>query len=191
MIRIISRDAVFSRMLGILFSGGARVTVSGRAGDVTNSGVCLWDEESMGAPPSELPSSCIVITADENLELTRGVPRVLRPFKLDEFKSYVLEFMRAAGKETEQFYFDDASSSVSYAGNSVKFSPAEYLLLRKLYDADGELVSKEDAASVFDSEESNVLEVYVYYLRKKLKKLPRKTEIVTVRGKGYILKKEI
>ena len=31
----------------------------------------------------------------------------------------------------------------------------------------------------------------IYYLRQKLKKLPRRPEIVTVRGKGYILKKEI
>lgn len=189
MIRIISRDAVFSRMLCILFLREGPVAVSARADDLPKNGVCLWDEDSMGMPEADLPGSFIVITSKENLSLAHGIPCILRPFKLDEFKNYVLEYMRAEGNFDEKLCFDDESASVSFEGATVKFSPAEYLLLRKLYDADGEIVSKEDAVSVFDSEESNVLEVYVYYLRKKLKKLPCKPEIITVRGKGYVLKK--
>lgn len=189
MIRIISRDAVFSRMLTILFSGEARVTVSDRASDVSQNIICLWDEESMGTPQVELPSSCIVITPDENLVLPHGTRRVFRPFKLDELKKHVLGYIREGEYVTKEFSFDDESSSVIFADVTVKLSPAEYLLLRKLYEADGELVSKEEALNVFDSDESNVLEVYIYYLRKKLKKLPCKPEITTVRGKGYILKK--
>ena len=189
MIRIISRDAVFSRMLCILFSGETQVTVSGRADDITDGSVCLWDEYSMGIPESVLPAFSIVITFDEELAANYDVPCVLRPFKLDEFKDYVLGLVRSGGNAGREIYLDDKTSSASIEGVTVKFSPSEYLLLRKLYDADGKLVSKEEAVSVFESEESNVLEVYVYYLRQKLKKLPRRIEIVTVRGKGYILKK--
>ena len=189
MIRIISRDAVFSRMLCILFSGEARTAVSTHAESVYGGDVYLWDADSMGVPLFEIPHHFIVVSSDENISLPPETPLVFRPFKLDEFKKYVLEFLALGRDEKKELCFDDMSFSVSFDGTEVKFSKTEYMLLRKLYDADGELVSKEDAVSVFDSEESNVLEVYIYYLRKKLKKLPCKPEIVTVRGKGYILKK--
>lgn len=43
----------------------------------------------------------------------------------------------------------------------------------------------------FDSEaEANHVEVYISFLRKKLKYLGSKTSIVTVRGVGYSLKEE-
>ena len=189
MIRIISRDAVFSRMLSILFSEEAKVVLSESADDLYDGSICLWDENSMGMPESDLPAASVIITFDEECAAQYNAHCVLRPFKLDEFKSFVLDHINSEENEAESLYFEDESTSVSLDGVKVKFSPAEYLLLKKLYDADGQLVSKEEAISVFESEESNVLEVYVYYLRKKLKKLPRRPEIVTVRGKGYILKK--
>ena len=188
MIRIISRDAVFSRMLSVLFSGEETVMVSARAADAKKEGFCLWDAESMGDPDINDHSALVVLTFDDKADPSLKFPCVVRPFKLDDFKKYVLDLVRSGGM-MRQICFDDETTSVSSEGVTVKFSPAEYLLLRKFYDAAGQLVSKEEALSVFESEESNVLEVYVYYLRQKLKKLPRHPEITTVRGKGYILKK--
>jgi len=80
---------------------------------------------------------------------------------------------------------DTALGLVSVAGRLVTLSPTEYALLVVLAGQSGQPVSSDQlAAAVWDQpRSSNVVEVYVGYLRRKL----GADRIRTVRGAGYAL----
>lgn len=82
----------------------------------------------------------------------------------------------------------DGSRSVTTGGKALVLSPREYLLFKYLYEKGGTPVSREEAAlAVWGKVPSgtNVVDVYVYYLREKLEKTFGDKVIHTVRGKGY------
>jgi two-component system response regulator QseB len=80
---------------------------------------------------------------------------------------------------------DTALGLVSVAGQLVTLSPTEYALLVTLASQPGQPVSQDDltAAVWGQARSSNVVEVYIGYLRRKL----GPDRIRTVRGAGYVL----
>ncbi len=73
-------------------------------------------------------------------------------------------------------------------GKSVEFSPKEFRLLILLLDNRGKTVEKSEIRSaVFGDSDSNCVEVYINYLRKKLEPFGNDCRIRTVRGKGYTI----
>lgn len=124
---------------------------------------------------------------------------LIKPFATDEFVSRV----RALGRRCESRYieekmqiasllFDPLQCEAVYSDKKVKFTLKEAQLLAYLLRNRGQVLSKEqimDRVWGYDSEvEPNSVELYVYYLRKKL--LPEECGVViqTVRGVGYCLK---
>lgn len=87
--------------------------------------------------------------------------------------------------EAAGIILDPASHRVHADDVEVSLSPREFLLLEHLLRAQPAVVSKEDLLdSVWGStEDTNVVEVYVGYLRRKL----GRKRIETVRGAGYRL----
>ena len=86
---------------------------------------------------------------------------------------------------------DPAAHSVSRAGVSIDLSPREFALLEFLAVRSGEVVRRSEILDhVWDygyDGMSNVVDVYVGYLRKKIEK-PFKSKVIrAVRGVGYIL----
>lgn len=77
--------------------------------------------------------------------------------------------------------------TVTRQGQSVHLTPREAACFRILYGRRGETVSREELAGPAGSR-SNLADVYVGYLRKKLRPLFGDGVILAVRGKGYLLK---
>lgn len=77
--------------------------------------------------------------------------------------------------------------TVSRGEKSVRLTPREAACFRILYRRRGETVSREELSGPAGSR-SNLADVYVGYLRKKLRPLFGDGVILSVRGKGYSLR---
>lgn len=124
---------------------------------------------------------------------------LIKPFSTEE----LLARIRALGRrQNEQFHNDtiqvgslvlDPKRSEATCGNeTIKLTLKEVQLLELFMRNKAQVISKEqilDKVWGLDSEvEMNNVEIYIYYLRKKLKPEKCGIHIETVRGMGYCLK---
>jgi DNA-binding response OmpR family regulator len=91
----------------------------------------------------------------------------------------------------EGLVINQKSMTVKRDGSEIALTPREYQILLKLSKAKGELVSKKDLVKeiwggTFDAN-TNTIEVYINFLRKKLDKPFEKQLIKTKIGYGYYL----
>ena len=100
----------------------------------------------------------------------------------------VLRSFRQTGKTTP-------AHTVTRAGQEISLSAKEYALLEYLLQNKGIVLSREkieDHIWDFDYEGgTNVVDVYIRYLRKKLDDDYNNKLIHTVRGRGYVIREEI
>ena len=85
-----------------------------------------------------------------------------------------------------------ASRQVSRGGRGLALTAREYQLLQLLLERRGQVLSREEILRrVWPDQQqgsaSNVIEVYVRYLRQKLEQGGERRLIHTVRGRGYCL----
>lgn len=125
---------------------------------------------------------------------------LVKPFAFEELVARVKALLRRAdpNMETDFIHFADltlnlASRSAVRNGRQIDLSTTEFNLL-ELFMRNPERVLSRDLIMerVWDFNfqgESNVLEVYVGYLRNKLEKQNEQRLIHTVRGAGYVMKK--
>ena len=89
---------------------------------------------------------------------------------------------------------DCAAHTVTRAGQEISLSAKEYALLEYLMLNQGIVLSREKIENHiwnFDYEGgTNVVDVYISYLRKKIDGGHEKRLIHTVRGRGYVLREE-
>ncbi|MBI5056818.1 MAG: response regulator transcription factor [Nitrospirae bacterium] len=89
---------------------------------------------------------------------------------------------------------DMNSMTVKRGNREIKLSSTEYKLLEYLALNTGKVISRTELTEhIYDSEfdlDSNVIDVYINYLRNKIDKGRGKQLIRTVRGAGYVLEKE-
>jgi two-component system OmpR family response regulator len=121
-----------------------------------------------------------------------------KPFDLPELLARVQALIRRAGfKRTEAtlqvgaLALDPIARTVKLSGRSIDLSPREFGLLEFLMQNAGRTMSRSRIAEAvwnyqFDPS-TNVVDVYINYLRKKLGEMKDGTEIRTVRGVGYRL----
>jgi len=87
------------------------------------------------------------------------------------------------------------SRDVQRAGRRISLTSREYELLLLLMQRSGHVVSRERILAAIWQEErpaaSNVIEVYVRYLRQKLEEGGQRRLIHTVRGRGYCLAEQL
>ena len=118
---------------------------------------------------------------------------LVKPFDLDELFARVRALQRrargAAVNEIELggVRLDPASRSVTYGGEAVPLQRREYMLLERLLQSAGQVLSRaqlEESLYGWDSgAESNTLDVHIHHLRRKL----YPGFIRTVRGVGYTI----
>ena len=123
---------------------------------------------------------------------------LVKPFSFDELSARLRVMTRKKyGKKTGVITIDDlsidtASMHVERAGKSIPLSAKEYELLRYLAMNKGVVLSRgkiEDHIWNYDYEGgTNVVDVYIRYLRKKIDDVFDKKLIHTVRGAGYVIK---
>lgn len=123
---------------------------------------------------------------------------LVKPFSFDELSARLRVMTRKKyGKKTgvitiDDLFIDTASMHVERAGKNISLSAKEYELLRYLAMNKGVVLSRgkiEDHIWNYDYEGgTNVVDVYIRYLRKKIDDGFDKKLIHTVRGAGYVIK---
>jgi two-component system copper resistance phosphate regulon response regulator CusR len=125
---------------------------------------------------------------------------MVKPFAFDELLARVRAVLRrAAGRASAVLRYDDlsldpATRRVQRAGRDVRLTAREFALLQFLLEHAGEVISRARIVETVWEHDyetfSNVVEVYVRYLRAKIDDpFPRKL-IHTVRGVGYSLRSD-
>ena len=123
---------------------------------------------------------------------------LVKPFALEELVARIRVLTRNAYQKADNILvagdlkMDCGSHSVERAGVPVALSAKEYQLLEYLMHNQGIVVSREQIENHiwnFDYEGgTNVVDVYIRYLRKKIDEGREKKLIHTVRGSGYVLR---
>ena len=123
-----------------------------------------------------------------------------KPFDFSELLARIRALIRRSGDVKEAIIgvgdleIDTATHEVKRGGRLILLSAKEYALLEYLAYHKGHVVSRFDITEHIYSEEfdldSNVIDVYINFLRKKIDKEFDTKLIHTVRGAGYILRSD-
>ncbi|MEE9392491.1 MAG: response regulator transcription factor [Planctomycetota bacterium] len=122
---------------------------------------------------------------------------VVKPFEIDELLARVRALIRRAYTSRDPVIsvghveINTTDKSVRVAGDVILLTAKEYALLEFLAFRQGEVVSRSEIwQHVYDdtsTASSNVVDVYVGYLRKKIERAPHPRLLHTRRGRGYLL----
>ncbi len=121
----------------------------------------------------------------------------LKPYRSEEFLKLVRLYLKPDVSEAEQLRFGDlildlATRRAIRHGRTIDLTMKEFELLKYLMEHPREVLSREQILeNVWGYDfmgESNVIEVYVRYLRLKIEDEEQKRLIQTVRGVGYVLR---
>jgi len=148
-------------------------------------------------------SHVLILTAKDALEdKVRGLDLgaddyLVKPFAFEELLARLRALIRRGYRTrqsditVEDLHIDLSTRQVTRSGQPVLLTPREYALLEYLAFRTGEIVSRteiwEHVYEFNSSATSNVVDVYVGYLRKKLEGANRPPLIHTIRGRGYLL----
>ncbi|MDD4370810.1 MAG: response regulator transcription factor [Anaerostipes sp.] len=123
---------------------------------------------------------------------------LVKPFSFDELLARVRSMMRRKPNYvSNELSISDLSlnrdtKEVKRNGTIIKLSSKEYMILEYMLLNQGQILSRdqiEQCAWNFDYEgSSNIIDVYIRYLRKKIDADFEQKLIHTVRGMGYVLK---
>lgn len=123
-----------------------------------------------------------------------------KPFDFSELLARIRALMRRSGDVKQatiriaDLEIDTATHEVRRGGKLIPLSSKEYALLEYLAYHKGHVVNRFDITEHIYNEEfdldSNVVDVYINFLRKKLDKDFDRKLIHTVRGAGYMLREE-
>jgi DNA-binding response OmpR family regulator len=122
---------------------------------------------------------------------------LVKPFALEELLARVRALARRAYSvkspclEIDDLRIETTSRRVWRGGEEVRLTAREYALLEYLAVRRGEVVTRTDIwEHVYDfhsEADSNVVDVYIGYLRRKIESSRRPPMIRTLRGRGYSL----
>ena len=208
---IATEDDVFSRMLSLEFFERGFVPMIARAKKempdlLKIAHLALVDAAFLSdGPLPSFPFETLILGYPEELsrlptaELTK-YHTVTRPFVIEEFfqtfferdeKSHKIAFHLPKKKCPSEFLALDKENRTAYfKGQKVELTKKEFLLLDLLYENRGVPVSREEAQTLVFGEATgatNVVDVYVNYLRAKIDHPFGVRLIATVRGKGYMI----
>ena len=170
--------------------------------DVMLPGMEGWDVlQKMRAGGNGTP--VLLLTALDGVsDRVKGLDRgaddyLVKPFAWEELSARVRALIRRRhGKDSAvltcgDLVIDTAAKSVTRGGKQIDLTAREFLLLEYLAMRQGQVVSRTDIwEHLYDDEDqntSNVVDVYIGYLRNKVDK-PFDTPLIhTRRGQGYML----
>lgn len=158
---------------------------------------------------NKIEAKIIMLTAKSMLEdklqgLTKGAnDYITKPFHIDELVARVNVQLRNSAEQQDkdhltvgdlQLNIHTSNLTCTTTGESIDIICKEFLLLEYLMQNQNQIISREriyDKVWGMDSEaESNNLEAYISFVRKKLKVIGSTVTIKAVRGLGYRLEVE-
>ena len=125
---------------------------------------------------------------------------ITQPFAIEELLARIrvtLKHRNTRTAESEKLItgklcLDTASRQVTYDGNEIQLTNREFILLQTLMENRSIVLSRDTLLTkVWGYDyigETNVVDVYIYYLRSKIDDVFGEKIIETVRGAGYIIK---
>ena len=126
---------------------------------------------------------------------------LIKPFAYEELKARIQSLLRRQDKTIENVLslgdltMNRTTKEVIRTNQSIHLSKKEFNILEYMMLHEGEVLSRErleEASTDFDYEGySNVIDVYIKLLRKKIDKPFDQPLIHTVRGFGYVLKVDV
>jgi DNA-binding response OmpR family regulator len=148
-------------------------------------------------------SHVLILTAKDTLEdritgLDCGADDyMVKPFAFEELLARVRALVRRSYRtknprlRVEDLLIDLAAQQVRRGDEDIELTPREYALLEYLAVRAGQMVSRteiwEHVYEFNDDVSSNVVDVYIGYLRKKIERPGKPALIHTARGRGYML----
>lgn len=171
--------------------------------DVMLPGKTGWEIlREMRADGNDTP--VMMLTARDSVEdkvkgLDEGADDYLtKPFSFEELLARIRMITRKrAGKHTNVYKFEDltvdsGAKTVERSGEMIDLSAKEFALLELLIMNKGMVLSRETIEEhLWDYEyegASNMVDVYIRYLRKKIDENHARKLIQTVRGQGYVMR---
>lgn len=138
-------------------------------------------------------------TNDKVTGLDAGADDYLpKPFEMDELFARIRALVRRGHQQKDpvlrcyDLEIDTAARTVRRAGQAVHLTPREYALLEFLAYHRGKVVTRsmiwEHLYDEYDENTSNVVDVYIRYLRNKVDKGFEPALILTRWGEGYMLR---
>lgn len=130
-----------------------------------------------------------------------GDDYLVKPFQAPELTARVKALLRRSGSLTteqviqyEEIKLSGKENPVKIGEEEVRFTIKQYELLEFLIQNKGAILTKEqiyDRVWGFESDTTiEIVEVFMHHIRKKLEPFGYNKDIRTVRGIGYIIKKE-
>lgn len=160
---------------------------------------CIVDIDSIRREVYEdLPTeTTLLYTTATAPEGTWGVRTMVRPFSLSGLAARLPRPTQAPSSiapalpAADKLAFE-ADGTVTFGGEMVPLTKKETILLRYLYTKRGTLCTREEiVAAVWNhlyTGNTNLVDVYIRYLRTKLDEHYHTKLIYAIRGKGYMLK---
>jgi DNA-binding response OmpR family regulator len=157
---------------------------------------------------SDIKTPIIMMTArDSTMDRVAGLDigaddYIVKPFAIEELLARLRAYFRREessamhryGPDNTQFrdlMIDKANRTVHRGNKVIDLTKREYELLLTLMQHVGDVVTREHLVSEvwgFPNTETNVVDVYVRYLRNKLDVPGEESYIQTVRGLGYVMR---
>ncbi|UBH12157.1 response regulator transcription factor [Macrococcus armenti] len=123
---------------------------------------------------------------------------IVKPFDIEELLARLRALLRRNHQEQDNILYigeleiNQEAFTVSFEGQPLELTKTEFELLRLLAANKNHVMTREMILTTiwgFDSEvETNVVDVYIRYLRNKLKPVGYHKRIETVRGVGYVIR---
>jgi len=122
---------------------------------------------------------------------------ILKPYRSEDFLHMIRLYLKPDVETTEQLRFGElilnlGNRRATHNGRTIDLTMKEFDLLRFLMEHPREVLTREQILeNVWGYDfmgESNVIEVYIRYLRLKIEDEGQKRLIQTVRGVGYVLR---
>ena len=147
----------------------------------------------------------LILTAKSAKEdIVRGLDTgsddyLIKPFSFEELLARIRALLRRKSSRDSlilryrDMMLDPLNRKLSIGRNDVELTDKEYMIMEMLVKNSDRPVSRREVAEFVwqeSGDSTNIVDVYINFLRKKIESISRKKYIHTVRGTGYILKEE-